>query len=66
MMADKHSNQQHASVKPSQLMQGRSATELLFHALYQCPPEEADLTRPIAAEFTTHGLRTKVVFERAE
>ena len=65
-MADKKTDQQHASMKPSQLLHGRSVTDLLFHALYECLPEEADLTKPIAAEFTTHGLRTKVMFERLE
>ena len=65
-MANKKIDQQHAGMKPSQLLHGRSVTDLLFHALHGCLPEEADLSTPITIEFTTQGLRTKLTFERTE
>lgn len=66
-MADINRDQQHtAALKSSQRPQGRSSTDLLFHALHWCLPEEVDLTTPITIEFTTQGLRTKLTFERTE
>ena len=66
-MADINKDRQHtAALKPSQRPQGCSSTDLLFHALHGCLPEEADLSTPITMEFTTQGLRTKLTFERTE
>src|SRR5437868_12121739 len=44
---------------------GRSDLGALFSWLnHWSLPEEVDLTRPRRIEFTTHGFRTTVIFER--
>lgn len=48
----------------AQPFEGRCRLELVFYSLHDHWPEEMDLTQPLLKRFTTHGLRTTVIFER--